>query len=209
MVTTLIVKIVAAAAISVPAGMLVSFVAGWQSGTNLPRIAVVGASVATGIWAALVMPTAWLLGITLALGWALLVLGVVDLLAFRLPDILTLPLAAAGLLLSLGLPDHDPLGHLIGMLAGFCVLYLIAEVYRRVRAREGLGLGDAKLAGAAGAWLGWQALPSVILIACAAAFIWVGIAVALRGRGVLTEQIAFGVPLCFAFWLVWLYGPPL
>jgi prepilin signal peptidase PulO-like enzyme (type II secretory pathway) len=46
-------------------------------------------------------------------------------------------------------------------------------------------------------------------MACAAAFIWIGIAVALRGRGVLTEQIAFGVPLCFAFWLVWLYGPPL
>jgi leader peptidase (prepilin peptidase)/N-methyltransferase len=112
-------------------------------------------------------------------------------------------------LLSLRLPDHDPLAHLIGAATGFLVLYLIAILYRRARAREGLGLGDAKLAAAAGAWLSWQALPSVILIACAAAFIWIGVRVALRGRAVLSQQIAFGVPLCFAFWLIWLYGAPL
>jgi leader peptidase (prepilin peptidase)/N-methyltransferase len=205
-----IVKFVIVAAISVPGGLLASIIAARGSAkTALLSIPVVGASIVIGIWAALVMPSTWLLAATLALGWTLLTLGIVDLVAFRLPDVLTLPLAAAGLLLSLRLPDHDPLAHLIGAAAGFLVLYLIAILYRRARSREGLGLGDAKLAAAAGAWLGWQALPSVILIACAAAFIWIGVGVALRGRAVLAEQIAFGVPLCFAFWLVWLYGAPI
>jgi leader peptidase (prepilin peptidase)/N-methyltransferase len=205
-----IAKIVIVAAIAVPGGWLASVIAARESAkSGLPSIAVIGLSMAIGIWAALVMPATWLLGVTLALGWTLLTLGIVDLVAFRLPDVLTLPLAAAGLLLSLRLPDHDLVAHLVGAAAAFLVLYLIANLYRRARAREGLGLGDAKLAAAAGAWLGWQALPSVILIACAAAFIWLGVRVALRGRAVLSQQIAFGVPLCFAFWLVWLYGAPL
>jgi len=205
-----IAKIVIVAAIAVPGGWLAGVIAARESAkSKLPSIAVIGLSIAIGIWAASIIPGTWLLAVTLALGWTLLTLGIVDLVAFRLPDVLTLPLAAAGLLLSLRLPDHDPVAHLIGAAAGFLVLYLIAILYRRARAREGLGLGDAKLAAAAGAWLGWQALPSVILIACAAAFIWLGVRVALRGRAVLSQQIAFGVPLCFAFWLVWLYGAPL
>ena len=67
--------------------------------------------------------------------------------------------------------------HALGALAGFASLAVIASVYRRVRGREGLGLGDAKLLAAAGAWLGWQALPSVVLIAAAS-----GLALALATR---------------------------
>lgn len=154
------------------------------------------------------MPANFLLAATLLLGWTLLVLATVDVLVFRLPDIFTLPLIAAGLLLSFQLPDHDPPAHVIGATAGFLVLYGIALAYRRARGREGLGLGDAKLAAAAGAWLGWQALPSVVLIACAVAFVWIGVALLFRGREVLSRELAFGAPLCFAFWLVWLHGPP-
>jgi len=205
-----IAPVLLAGVLSVPAGWLASIVSARESATfRFPLLGPIAASVAIGIWAALVMPVLWLLAVTLALGWTLLTLSLVDLFAFRLPDILTLPLVAAGLLLSMWLPDRDPVSHLIGAAAGFIALYLIAIVYRRARAREGLGLGDAKLAAAAGAWLGWQALPSVVLIACAAAFIWIGVKVAFRGRSVLRQQIAFGVPLCFAFWLVWIYGPPL
>src|SRR5689334_20682973 len=149
-----IVKFVIVAAISVPGGWLASVIAARESTkTGLLSVAVVVVSIAIGIWAAVVMPSTWLLAATLALGWTLLTLGIVDLIAFRLPDVLTLPLAASGLLLSLWLPDHDPLAHLVGAAAGFLVLYLIAILYRRARAREGLGLGDAKLAAAAGAWL--------------------------------------------------------
>ena len=154
------------------------------------------------------MPPTVLLPITLLLGWALLGLSLIDILDFRLPDVLTYSLIACGLVLSLWLPDHNPLAHVVGAAAGFAVLYAISVLYRRARASEGLGLGDAKLAAAAGAWLGWLALPSVVLVACLVAFMWIGVALVFRGRAVLGERIAFGVPLSFAFWLVWLYGAP-
>jgi leader peptidase (prepilin peptidase)/N-methyltransferase len=172
-------------------------------------MAVIAAAVVLAVWAALVMPFAFLLPVTLLLGWALLGLGLVDVLDFRLPDVVTFPLIVGGLMLSLWLPDHDPLSHVIGAVAGFAVLYAIAILYRHARGREGLGLGDAKLTAAAGAWLSWQALPSVVLVACAIAFAWVGVSVIFRGKGVLAQRIAFGVPLSLAFWLVWLYGAPL
>ena len=60
-------------------------------------------------------------------------------------------------------------GHLIGGVLGFAAFFLIAWLYRQLREREGLGLGDAKLLAGAGAWLGWAALPSVVLLAACTA----------------------------------------
>ncbi|MBV9990740.1 MAG: prepilin peptidase [Alphaproteobacteria bacterium] len=174
-----------------------------------PRASVMIALAAgLAVWAAFVMPTGWLLWITFALGWALLVLATVDAIAFRLPDAITLPLIAVGIGVSDLLPDHDVIGHVAGMLAGLLAFYAIAQGYRYVRGREGLGLGDAKLAGAAGAWLGWQALPFLVLLACAVGIVWVLIAALRRGREALNERIPFGVALAFAIWAIWLYGLP-
>jgi leader peptidase (prepilin peptidase)/N-methyltransferase len=149
-----------------------------------------------------------LLAISCALGWALLVLGAIDALAFRLPDILTLPLIPAGLAVAQYLPDHDVLGHCIAALIAIGAFYAVAAGYQSVRKREGLGMGDMKLAGVAGAWLGWQALPYVLLLACAAGLVWIGIAAMRRGTAALQERIPFGVPLCLAIWIIWLYGLP-
>jgi leader peptidase (prepilin peptidase)/N-methyltransferase len=200
----------AIAAAGVPAGWTGAMLVHRQTRTTRPVAApmIVG-GIVTFVWAGAIVPADYLLPATLLLGWTLLVLSAVDAICFRLPDILTFTLIGAGLLLSLILTDHAPGAHLAGAIAGFAVLYAIGLLYRQVRGREGLGMGDAKLAGAAGAWLGWQPLPSVILIACVVGFIWIGVTVAFRGRNALHQQIAFGVPLCFAFWLVWLYGPPL
>jgi leader peptidase (prepilin peptidase)/N-methyltransferase len=97
--------------------------------------------------------------------------------------------------------------HALGALAGFVSFAAIAGVYRRARGREGLGLGDAKLLAAAGAWLGWQALPGVVVMAAAS-----GLALALAtalggGKLAWTSRVAFGPHLALAFWLVWLGGP--
>jgi leader peptidase (prepilin peptidase)/N-methyltransferase len=198
-----------AVAVSVPTGWGLRRFVEWQTdGHDLPWIFALPTSTAVAIWAAVMLPPNYLLGATLLLGWVLLALSIVDFLALRLPDVLTLPLTAAGLLLSVYLPEGRPLTHLIGAAAGFFSLYGIALLYSSLRGREGLGLGDAKLAAAAGAWLGWQTLPFVVLIACAAGFVWIGLAVMLRGRTALQEEIAFGVPLSLAIWLVWLYGAP-
>jgi leader peptidase (prepilin peptidase)/N-methyltransferase len=173
-----------------------------------PAALLIAGSAAVGVWAVLVMPTVPLLAISCALGWVLLLLATVDALAFRLPDVLTLPLLAAGLAVSWWLPDGDLLGHAIAAALGAAIFYAIAAAYRRVRDQDGLGLGDVKLAGVAGAWLGWQALPFVVLLACAVGLVWIGVATIRRGKAALSERIPFGVALCLAIWVVWLYGPP-
>lgn len=196
--------------LSLPAGFAAARFAQWQTGVGQPAVITMIATVLTSfVWTVFVIPANYLLPATLLLASGLCTLSAIDVIAFRLPDAITFPLIAGGLLLSLRLPDRDPIGHLSGAVAAYLVFYAIALLYRQVRSREGLGMGDAKLAAAAGAWLGWQALPSVVLIACAVAFTWIGLSVVFRGRDSANQQIAFGVPLCFGFWLVWLYGPPL
>nr|WP_218647496.1 A24 family peptidase [Sphingobium lactosutens] len=108
------------------------------------------------------------------LGWLLLTLAVLDWRHFWLPDALTLPLAFLGLTLGLWATDILLPDRIIGAAAGYGVLLAIALTYRVLRGREGLGLGDAKLLGALGAWFGWQALPFILLIASG-----VGLAVVL------------------------------
>jgi leader peptidase (prepilin peptidase)/N-methyltransferase len=149
--------------------------------------------------------TAFLLSLCLA--WGLLVLAIVDWLDFRLPDLLTLPLVAGGLLAAVVLPAEHVWDHTAAAAIGYTVLWLIAWSYRRLRGQEGLGMGDAKLAAAAGAWLGLAPLPSVLLLASVAGILWIAIASSLSGRAELSKRIPFGVPLAAAVWIVWLYGP--
>jgi leader peptidase (prepilin peptidase) / N-methyltransferase len=149
----------------------------------------------------------WILWASCALGWTLLVLAAIDFRTYRLPNSLTLPLAAGGLIVA-ALVDRSILpDHLIGAAAGALSFAAIAALYRRVRGREGLGLGDAKLVGAAGAWVSWTGLPGVVLWACASAFALL-LARSLRGEAItLTTRFPFGPHLCIGIWLVWLYGP--
>jgi leader peptidase (prepilin peptidase)/N-methyltransferase len=201
--------IVAIAIGALPAGWAAAWLARRLAENPRPSTAaMIAACVMVGLWADAVMPPGPLLWITCALGWTLLVLGTVDALAFRLPDMLTLPLIASGVAVSLLLPEKDVVGHTIGAFAGLAFFYAIAEGYRLLRGREGLGLGDVKLAGAAGAWLGWEALAFVVLVASAMGLVWVGVAALRRGREGLEERIPFGVTLTLAIWIIWLHGLP-
>lgn len=194
---------------SVPAGYCAARAARHLSESANPAIiAMMAACASLGTWAVLISPTSALLAISCGLAWVLLVLGAVDALAFRLPDILTLPLAGAGLAVAAWLPDSDLLGHAVGAVIAGLLFYAIAAGYQRVRHRDGLGFGDVKLAAAAGAWVGWQQLPYVVLFACAVGLVWAGIAAIRRGRSALEERIPFGVALCAGLWIVWLYGSP-
>jgi leader peptidase (prepilin peptidase)/N-methyltransferase len=194
---------------AVPAGWLAAVLTRREADVaETPALLVVAAMVVAFAWVAVRGPTAWpLLIASLVLAWCLVCLAAIDMVAYRLPDILTLPLLAGGLVIALLLPGRPVLDHLAGAVVGWGALAALGRAFRRWRGLEGIGAGDAKLFGAAGAWLGWAALPSVMLVACVAAFLWLGVRVLRRGRGAVRERIAFGVPLTLAILAVWLQGP--
>lgn len=140
-------------------------------------------------------------------GWMLLLLAAIDWRVQLLPDVLTLPLMLTGLIASFLLPLAPWQDHAIGAAAGFVVLAVIASLYHRLRKREGLGLGDAKLAAAIGAWVGWQSLPTMLLWGSMLGLLF-AVALSLAGRRLqLSDRLPFGVFLAAGGWLVWLYGP--
>ncbi|OYX56653.1 MAG: prepilin peptidase [Brevundimonas subvibrioides] len=164
---------------------------------------------AIGVWAALWgYDSGWLLvGATAALGWQLLLIALIDAENFWLPDELTLPLIATGLIAGALLAQGWPIPQLVGAVAGFGILWGLAEIYRRVRGREGLGGGDPILFAGAGAWVGWTGLPTVLLWACAAGFSIVLTLLMTRRKVEMTQKLPFGTFLAIGIWLTWLYGP--
>jgi len=136
--------------------------------------------------------------------WLLIALAALDLRHFWLPDRLTAVLAITGVATgfidtSIALTDR-----LIGGLAGYATLAMIARGYRALRKRDGLGSGDPKLLGAIGLWLGWQMLPFVLIGACAVGLIAV-LALMLRGNAMTsTTVLPFGTLLSVASIAIWL-----
>jgi leader peptidase (prepilin peptidase)/N-methyltransferase len=149
----------------------------------------------------------WLLYVSVVLGWALLTLALIDYRHLILPDGLTLPLIPAGLGVAYLVAPEQMHVHVIGMAAGLLVFLTIAWTYRSLRGRDGLGIGDAKLLSGAGAWLGWPALPGVVLLASVTALCLALLQILTRDRMAITHELPFGPHLAFAFWASWLLGP--
>lgn len=145
------------------------------------------------------------LGVVAALlGWWLLGLALVDLAVWRLPDVMTLPLIVLGLAaagLGVGLPELGFVAALSGAFLGYAAFALLALAYRRLRGREGLGLGDAKLLAAAGAWVGPSALPWVVFGAAVLGLLGI---LALRRPVTAATALPFGPALAAATWIVFL-----
>ena len=98
----------------------------------------------------------------------LVALAFIDLDTQFLPDDLTLPLMWAGIVsAALGWIPLGLSASVGGAVAGYLSLWFVHHAYRLIRGREGMGAGDFKLLAALGAWLGWQLIPSVILLASA------------------------------------------
>ncbi|HHB12518.1 MAG TPA: prepilin peptidase [Chromatiales bacterium] len=144
----------------------------------------------------------------LVLTWTLVVLSFIDLDTQLLPDAITLPLLWAGLLVNLrGLyvPLEDAV---IGAAAGYLILWSVYQLFRLATGKEGMGFGDFKLLAALGAWLGWQALPVIIVLSAGVGALS-GILLMLIGRLQRTHPIPYGPFLAAAGWLALLWGPEL
>ncbi len=145
-----------------------------------------------------------LLGAVL-LTWALITLTVIDIDHQLLPDDITLPLLWLGLAFNLwgtyvGIGDA-----VVGAMAGYLSLWSVYWGFKLLTGKEGMGYGDFKLLAALGAWLGWQALPLVILLSSLVGAVC-GIALMVlksRGREV---PIPFGPYLAAAGWIALLWG---
>jgi prepilin signal peptidase PulO-like enzyme (type II secretory pathway) len=171
------------------------------------RAAVEIGAVAVAVWAWQVEPAA-MVWPTCALGWLLLAASLVDARERILPDEINAAVAVLGLAVAAPLSGVELLGRVIGAVAGFAILAGFAALYERVRGREGLGRGDAKLLGALGAWVGWQGLSSVVLIGAGAgvgAVLLSGLLSRRLPRG--ESSLALGPYLALGGWLTWLYGP--
>lgn len=136
-------------------------------------------------------------------GWMLLALALLDWRHFWLPNKLTAALALTGLAFAIAGPDLT--ARLIGGVAGFAMFEAVRLAYRALRHREGMGGGDVKLFGAIGLWLGWRALPFVLLAASLAGLAWCLILLARR-PGQPIAKVQFGTFLALAAWCIWLAG---
>jgi leader peptidase (prepilin peptidase)/N-methyltransferase len=156
----------------------------------------------------------WYTAAALLLTWVLIALAGIDIDHQLLPDNMTLPLVWLGLLLSLaqaipaiGLPV-DPRSSIIGALAGYLSLWSVYHAFRLLTGKEGMGYGDFKLFAALGAWLGWQMLLPIILLAASTGAVLGILMIVVRGRD-RNIPIPFGPYLAAAGWIALMWGDQL
>jgi leader peptidase (prepilin peptidase)/N-methyltransferase len=160
------------------------------------------------VWVATDLEDGALLWLSCLLGWMLLALIIIDYRHYVLPDYLTLPLIPLGVLAVWLAAPYSLVDSLIGAAAGLVFIVALRFFYGVIRKREGIGLGDAKLLAAAGAWVTWEGLPTVILISALSGIVFaVGRSIAIKSPLSGALRIPFGPFLAFGLWIVWLYGP--
>ncbi|MDF2154171.1 A24 family peptidase [Vibrio sp. CAU 1672] len=130
----------------------------------------------------------------------------IDLDTMLLPDQLTLPLVWAGVALALtGISPINLQDAVIGAMAGYLCLWTVFWGFKLLTGKEGMGYGDFKLLAALGAWLGWQALPLIILLSSVVGVVFGLIQLRLQKRGI-DKAFPFGPYLAVAGFICLVWG---
>jgi len=116
-----------------------------------------------------------------------------------LPDAITLPLIAIGLVFNYLFGFAEFVDALIGATIGYLILWVIFWAHKLIRKVDGMGYGDFKLVAALGAWFGWQSLPMLLLGASALGIIY--FLLLIRDRN---QAFAFG-PFLILSSMTWLF----
>lgn len=131
--------------------------------------------------------------------FVLVYLAYIDFRSFLLPDIITLPLVAFGI--GFNSVSNYPFVNLwqsvLGATLGYLCLWVLNRLYRCHQKRDGIGMGDAKLLAGLGAWLGWEALPAILLIASITGLIG-GLLWLKLNKQDFASAFPFGPFICFA-----------
>jgi leader peptidase (prepilin peptidase)/N-methyltransferase len=131
-----------------------------------------------------------LLIVRLAFAWAMIALFVIDYQHQILPNVITIPGIVVGILSNI-LAGPGWIASIIGAAVGAGSLYAIAEIYYRVRHEEGLGMGDVKMLGMIGAFLGWKLVLLTLVISSFLGSI-VGVFVLVSRKESLKYAMPFG-----------------
>lgn len=139
----------------------------------------------------------------LLFAWGLLSLFVIDVKHKLLPDILTLPLLWLGLIFAIVDVNHSPdlASSVIGAVIGYLSLWGVFWLFKLLRGVEAMGYGDFKLSSALGAWLGWQMLPELFLLASTLGIIWF-----LVNNYKMQQKFAFGPFLIISALILLIFG---
>jgi leader peptidase (prepilin peptidase)/N-methyltransferase len=125
-----------------------------------------------------------------------------------LPDVITLPGIVAGLALSFVSLERTPFEAAVGAAVGAGGLFLLGWLWEKLRKVEAMGLGDVKMLGMVGAFLG---LPGVFLTVLFASMLGslVGLGLIAARRGSLATALPFGVFLAMGAVASLFFGAPL
>jgi leader peptidase (prepilin peptidase)/N-methyltransferase len=176
---------------------------------HLIEDATVGAVALAAVAASLVAEPGFRGGLGAGLALVMLAISVIDARWYIIPDALSV--TALGLAL-VNAAVQDWQTALSGIEAAVLRAAVLAAsflalraVYYWIRGRHGIGLGDVKLAAAAGAWLEWTTIPIAIEIAALVALAAVALRQFARGRPLRAmSRLPFGLFLAPAIWLGWL-----
>lgn len=161
--------------------------------------------------AILFVATIWHFGPTvqglsaLVLSAFLIVLTGIDIDHQLLPDNLTLPLMWGGILLGFWSVHTDLASSVAGAMAGYLLLWSIYQLFRLLTGKEGMGYGDFKLLAVMGAWMGWQAIPLVVLLSSVTGA-FVGLALMATGKLKKDIPLPFGPFIAVAGWITLIWG---
>lgn len=150
----------------------------------------------------------WATAAGLLLTWAFIALSMIDFDHQLLPDSITLPFLWFGLFIAMFGVFTDLRSSVIGAIAGYLTLWSVYWAFKLITKKEGMGYGDFKLLAMIGAWFGWKAIPTTILLSSFVGAV-VGLAlIAFKGRD-KNIPIPFGPYIAAAGWISMLWGDQL
>ena len=141
-----------------------------------------------------ILPIIWLIS------WFLITLSILDIQHYLLPDVLTFPLLWLGLCFN-AYTNATPIEHAVaGAAAGYVFIWFLGWITQYLAGKRGIGLGDAKLLAALGAWAGYENLTLISASASLGGIIWWGV----RQFWPLKKNhpLPFGPCLAIAGWVV-------